>query len=568
MTIRQKHKINYIFLLFLFMRNYIYAQNPQIKFEYLKLKNDLELKIITNAFQNKKSFIRLETEKGLKQYNLHSPQIYKVDFKDYKSDNINHLILDEPIFHFSKIFCIYLIITISILLLILLLIKLKNYSTKRLKNNLEKIILEKTAQLTEMNKEITAINAALDAEKEFLRTTLESIGDGVISTDLEGNIIFANKSAQSILAMNEYELIGVKLKDIFQNIIENRASEILNYFDIKPNENCNTFNDKQIIINTKDSKRKILNVKSSIIKDESERIQGIVFVLKDKTELINIETQLSLSQKMESIGQLAAGIAHEINTPLQYVGDNVKFLDNAFYSLTEYLNKIKTLILNTNMPELKEELSQKEKELDLEYLLNEIPSALEQTHIGIQRVGQIILAMRDFAHPGIKAKSYYDINHSIEVTTNICRNKWKYIANLKMELDPNLPPVFCSLDEINQVILNMILNSVDAIEEKSDGNPDEKGLIKISTRQIDDEIEITISDTGIGIQKENIKRIFDPFFTTRQVGKGTGQGLSICYNIIVKKHNGKIFVESNYGEGTTFIIRLPINPKGELINAN
>lgn len=454
------------------------------------------------------------------------------------------------------------------LLLILLIIKLKNYSTKKLRKNLEKIISEKTSQLTEMNKEIIAINAALDAEKEFLRTTLESIGDGVISTDLEGKIIFANKSAQSILEMNEYELIGMKIKEIFQNIIENANTEILKYFDITPNENYNVLNDKQIIINTKDGKRKILKVKSSVIEDDSDRIQGIVFVLKDKTELINIETQLSLSQKMESMGQLAAGIAHEINTPLQYVGDNVRFLDNAFYSLTEYLNKIKTLILNTNMPELKEELSQKEKELDLEYLLDEIPSALEQTHIGIQRVSQIILAMRDFAHPGIKAKSYYNINHSIEVTANICRNKWKYIADLKMELDPNLPSAFCSLDEINQVILNMILNSVDAIEEKTDRNPDEKGLIKITTRQIDDEIEITISDTGIGIPQENIKRIFDPFFTTKQVGKGTGQGLSICYNIIVKKHNGKIFVESNYGEGTTFIIRLPIHPKGELISAN
>lgn len=478
-----------------------------------------------------------------------------------------YMILNETTFNFSKSLIFYVIITFLLTALIILIVKLKNYTAQRLKKNLEKIISEKTQQLTEMNKEITDINSALDAEKEFLETILESIGDGVISTDLEGNIIFANKSAKTILAMNEYELIGAKIKEVFQNIIENHESKAINYFDIQLDENFKTIENKQVIINTKDNKRKILNIKSSVIKNKSGYTQGIVFVLNDKTEIINIETQLALSQKMESIGQLAAGIAHEINTPLQYVGDNVKFLDNAFYSLTDFLKTMKNLISKTDMKEIQEEILKIEKELDLDYLLDEIPNAFEQTHVGIQRVSQIILAMRDFAHPSIKAKSYYDINHGIDVTANICRNKWKYIADLKLELDPNLPPVFCNLDEINQVVLNMILNSIDAIEEKISNVKDEKGLIKISTKQINDEVEITISDTGIGIQKENLKRIFDPFFTTKQVGKGTGQGLSICYNIIVKKHNGKIFVNSTYGEGTTFTIRLPINPKGELVDA-
>lgn len=485
--------------------------------------------------------------------------------------NLNYLIKNDSIIEAGtslkatiSLTCFIILSIITILLIIFM--HLKKKFSKKIEQRFKKIIVEKTYQLKKTNEEIVRINVALTAEKELLKTILESIEDGVISVDSEGKIVFTNKSMQNILEIEEKKLIGEKLYEIMKTIIDDDSSEFLKCFNTYCDNICK-LNNKQIIINTSNGNRKILNVRSNKLETNSNEIGGVVFTFKDKTELINIETQLTLSQKLESIGQLAAGVAHEINTPLQYVGDNVKFLDTAFYSLNEYITKINNLLININDKKIKDEIDETQKVLDLKYLLEEIPEAIEQTHIGIQRVSQIITSMRDFAHPPVKSKSLHNINHSIEVTTNICRNRWKYIADLKMDLDPYLPNIFCCIDEINQVILNMLLNSIDAIEEKIEKLHVDKGVITITTKKIGYEIEISISDTGIGIKKENLRKIFDPFFTTKQVGKGTGQGLSICYNIIVNKHHGKIFVDSEYGVGTTFTIRLPINTEGN-INAN
>jgi two-component system, NtrC family, sensor kinase len=186
--------------------------------------------------------------------------------------------------------------------------------------------------------------------------------------------------------------------------------------------------------------------------------------------------------------------------------------------------------------------------------------------IGIDRVRQIVLAMKDFAHPGIKSKALYDLNHGIEVTVTISRNEWKYVADLETNLDPSLPFIYCSMDEINQVVLNMIVNSSHSIKDMLEKGREEKGKIVICTRREGEEAVIYISDTGKGISKEIISKIYDPFFTTKEVGKGTGQGLAIAHDIIVNKHKGSIQVESEIGKGTTFIIKIPIlnelNDKG------
>jgi len=426
-----------------------------------------------------------------------------------------------------------------------------------LSRKLEKTVQEKTAEFINLSSKLQILNSAIEAEKEYYRVIIDSIEEGLIALDLEGNIVLVNKSAENILGIKEENIKNFQLFNLFQSILEDKDKPKSKYFDISDFDRFIPMKNEQMIIHAKDEKRKILQVNSSEIK-EDDAIRGVVFIFKDKTELVAIENQLVVSQKMESIGQLAEGIAHEINTPLQYISDNINFLEHAFFYMKEYISFIKETLDKLAPPdEIKKMIEDKEKEYNLEYLEEEIPDALEQTHIGIQRVSRIVLSMKDFAHPGIKAKSYCDLNHGIEVTTNITRNKWKYVADLELELDPKLPNVYCSLDQINQVILNLILNSVDAIGEKIKAGLYEKGTIRIKTENREKDVEIVIWDNGIGIKEENLHRIFDPFYTTKEAGKGTGQGLAICHDIIVNKHNGRILINSRYKEGTKFIIRLP-----------
>ncbi|MGK9475633.1 ATP-binding protein [Melioribacter sp. OK-6-Me] len=426
-----------------------------------------------------------------------------------------------------------------------------------LSRELEKTVQEKTAEIMNLNSKLEILNSAIDAEKEYFRVILGSIENGVIALDLKGKVFLVNKSAENILGIEEKDIKNFQLVSLFESILEENYRAKSKYFDMSDIENFIPMKNEQLVINAKDRKRKILQINSLEIKDEKE-LRGVVFILKDKTESIAVENQLAVSQKMESIGQLAAGIAHEINTPLQYISDNINFLEHAFFNIMEYLSFINEAFDKlVPLEEIIKTAREKEKEYDFEFLKEEIPNALDQSHTGIRRVNRIVLSMKEFAHPGTNEMSHYDLNHSIEVVTNITRNKWKYIADLELELDPKLPNVYCNLDQINQVVLNMILNSADAIEEKIKAGLYKKGTIRIKTAKKENNVEIIIWDNGIGIKEEYLHRVFDPFFTTKEVGKGTGQGLSICHNIIVNKHKGSILINSRYKEGTKFIIKLP-----------
>lgn len=202
---------------------------------------------------------------------------------------------------------------------------------------------------------------------------------------------------------------------------------------------------------------------------------------------------------------------------------------------------------------------------DVEYLIEEIPSAITQTLEGVDRVSKIVRAMKDFAHPGVSEMTLTDLSHSINNTVMVARNEWKYAADLVTDFDPNLPPVPCLPGEMNQVLLNMIVNASHAISDALGDSPQTKGTITISTRISSPYAEIRVSDTGSGISPENVERIFNPFFTTKAAGKGTGQGLAIAQSVIVEKHGGTIKVESELGKGTTFVIRIPLenSPKSD-----
>jgi signal transduction histidine kinase len=273
---------------------------------------------------------------------------------------------------------------------------------------------------------------------------------------------------------------------------------------------------------------------------------------------------LAQAQKLESIGQLAAGIAHEINTPAQYVGDNVRFLREQFEVFLQIAESHLQLLDGadsvTAWPERAKRCRELLASLDVEFARREVPAALEQAMEGLDRVTTIVRAMKDFSHPGTAHKEPANLNRAIQSTVTVCRARWKYVADVEMELEEQLPDVPCIVAEFNQVVLNLIVNAVDAIAERNKLAADKKGRIRVRTRVNGDHAEVSVTDDGCGMPESIQQRIFDPFFTTKEVGKGTGQGLSICRDVIVNKHGGSIGVRSAPGVGTTFLIRLPLVP--------
>ena len=285
---------------------------------------------------------------------------------------------------------------------------------------------------------------------------------------------------------------------------------------------------------------------------------------KAEDEKEKMQSRLLQSQKLESVGQLAAGIAHEINTPAQYVGTNIDFLDEAFQDVDELITSYRELEKEAReqkfSPEIVEKIVQTYDEVDWEYLAEEIPTAVKQSREGVNRVTKIVRAMKEFSHPGSSEKTPTDLNAIIENTVTVASNEWKYAADIQLNLAPDLPAVPCFSDEMGQVFLNIIVNAAHAIAEKFGDNPDnEKGIIEITSKQDGDVVEVRIKDDGFGMPDIVKDRIFDPFFTTKEVGKGTGQGLTIVHDVVTDKHGGSIAVDSDVGIGTTFIIRLPMS---------
>lgn len=285
----------------------------------------------------------------------------------------------------------------------------------------------------------------------------------------------------------------------------------------------------------------------------------------DITERIALREQLLQAQKLESVGQLAAGIAHEINTPTQYIGDNVQFLKDSFNDLKNLIVQYERLLSfdqrSATSCEAASEVAAFAKRVDAAFLLEEIPKAIEQTLEGVIRVSTIVAAMKEFSHPGTKEKIPLDLNHAIESTITVARNEWRYVADVETDLDPSLPQILCQPGEFNQVILNLIVNAAHAITDVVQSGRAAKGKITVQTLNSVDWAEVRIQDTGGGIPEEIRARVFDPFFTTKEIGKGTGQGLAIARSVVVDKHGGTIHFETQEGVGTAFIVRLPHNEK-------
>jgi signal transduction histidine kinase len=318
-------------------------------------------------------------------------------------------------------------------------------------------------------------------------------------------------------------------------------------------------------------KRRVHDLESLVVERTSELTaanQKLVAEIAERKHLEQearmMEVQLRQSQKLEAIGQLAAGVAHEINTPAQYVGDNTRFLQDSFTQIEQMFSGHKRLIAAAKGGTLTPEIAAAAEEAlaagDLEYLFTQIPAAITETLEGVDRVTKIVRAMKEFSHPGGAEKSAADINHAIETTVAVAHNEWKYVADVELQLSPDVPAIPCFIGEFNQCILNLLVNAAHAINDVVQKNPGTKGRITVCTRVDGPDVEIRVADTGTGIPESARPHIFEPFFTTKGVGKGTGQGLSIVYGTVVKRHGGTVRFETETGKGTSFILRLPAKP--------
>jgi PAS domain S-box-containing protein len=434
--------------------------------------------------------------------------------------------------------------------------------------NLEEQVALRTAELESVNDALKEeILERCNTEEELNRVLAESeqilssITSLMIGVNGNQKITIWNTAARQLLGISLDEAIGRKIEEcaipwdweiVHKAIHQCMASKApARAEDVRYQ---------------RDGKECFLGLTVNPVCNHHEDTSGYLLLAADITQRKILESQLAQSQKLESIGQLAAGIAHELNTPIQYVGDNTRFLSDAFCDmqslLVPYQELAEAVRSGENIQEALSVVDAAVSDADIEYLRTETPLAITQSLDGIERVTTIVKAMKEFSHPGTGAKSPFDINKAITSTITVARNEWKYVAEVTMDLDPDLPPVPCLPGEINQVFLNILVNAAHAIADAKSQSPNGKGAIHIITRRspagAPDGVDISISDTGTGIPPQIRAKIFDPFFTTKQVGKGTGQGLSISHTIVVEKHGGAIFCESEVGSGTVFTIRLPL----------
>jgi signal transduction histidine kinase len=282
----------------------------------------------------------------------------------------------------------------------------------------------------------------------------------------------------------------------------------------------------------------------------------------DITSVKKLESELHQAQKLESIVFLAAGIAHEINTPVQFINDNCYFLRDAVRDIGGVLSAYRDVCEATaagtiTAAEALERARGAEQAADISFLTENVPTAVTRSLEGLERVATIVRSMKEFSHPAQDAPSSADLNSAIQSTLTIALNEYKYVADVETHLE-DIPPVVCYVGEFNQVLLNLIVNAAHAIREVVAGTQS-KGLITVRTREDGDNVVISVQDTGNGIPEGIQDKIFDPFFTTKEVGKGTGQGLSIARSVIVDKHRGSLKFETERGAGTTFFIRMPVD---------
>jgi signal transduction histidine kinase len=398
------------------------------------------------------------------------------------------------------------------------------------------------------NKELRASHLRLQDEQERLKTILDKTPVGVVITGADSRIRWANNFILRITEMDSLD--GENYQHLF-----NDAGVTLRSLSEQKKIVCGDH-----LLQTCKGKKFPVFQCAQPINWCDEDVVLTTFV--DLSERKKLENELAQKHKLESVGYLATGIAHEINTPIQFIGHNLQFLHDAVNNFLSYMQLHEKLTEQATAgqvePTLLTEIATARDSLEIDFFAADVDGAINDSIDGVSRVAEIVKNMKEFSHqhPGVKTAT--DINRLVQNTTSVTRNEWKYTANLVIDLQPDLPQVPGLANDLNQVMLNLIVNARDAIAERKVSEPQHVGQIKIKTRFTENSVEIQVQDNGIGIVEENHNKVFDHFFSTKAVGKGTGQGLSIARNIIIDKHQGELTMESEAGVGTVFTIRLPL----------
>ncbi len=406
----------------------------------------------------------------------------------------------------------------------------------------------------------------LKRQRDYVDQIIRESPALVVGVAPDGRTTFANPAVAFHTEYPAEELIG---KNWWQTLYPGDASGQVTEFFGKLKEG--PVHDHEMILTTRSGAKRTVSWNSLAKYNHKGELVELIGFGNDITQRKKAEAEKNMmelhmrrAQKLESIGQLAAGIAHEINTPTQYLGDNIRFLQTSFADLRRLHGHYESILTAARENRLTHEVVAETEELikqsNFAFLLDEIPQAIDQSLEGVKRVARIVRAMKDFSHPGATEKTRIDLNRAIETTLIVAANEWKYVAEIETQFDPKLPPVVCHPGELNQVILNLVVNAAHAIADVVDTNKGEKGIITATTKLCGEWAEIRIRDTGTGIPEKIRDRIFDPFFTTKPVGKGTGQGLAIAHSVVVDQHGGRLNFETEVGKGTEFVIRLPLNP--------
>lgn len=429
---------------------------------------------------------------------------------------------------------------------------------RRLNEELELKVLERTTSLDKSNQDLIAeiagrkeIEGAKRLSDKLFRSIAENSADLVAVVDQTGHRIYNNPTYERLLGYTSEELKQtVSFQQIHpddrplvtqaaQKALETGVGQVIEYR-----------------MQRKDGTYLSLESHGSFIHDSNGEIEAFVISARDVSD-----RRMALqTEKLSAIGQLAAGVAHELNTPAQYISDNMTFLRDSWSQVDAAIASCLTpahASVGSNAVPSAANASPRLPE-DWDWLRQEVPKAIAQSLEGIRRMSKILGAMRRFSHTGGGERESVDINDALDATLTVAQNQIKHLADVATDYQSDLPRVECYSDEMNQVFLNLIVNASHAIRDASTHQRRERGRLTIRTRQIENDVQIEIEDNGTGIPLFARARIFDPFFTTKQVGEGTGQGLTICHEIVVHKHHGTIRFDTEIDKGTTFFVRIPI----------
>ncbi len=411
---------------------------------------------------------------------------------------------------------------------------------------------------------LTRAQRQVEDQHRRLEGITANLFEGVLLVSPEGAILFANTSARRLLDLTGTDPQGRDLDSVLRVVADGADLAYAEGILRRVRQGKGLFVDDDATFRVVASGKKMEVAFASSCLHGEEGQGAVVISFRCIDALKAAQREALQSSRLASVGQLAAGIAHEINTPIQYIGDNLRFFESSIGSIDKACHAVRAVLADDGMPpDLLARVEAVFAEADVPYLMEELPTAARQSLDGVEHVAKIVRSMKEFSHPGSTAKVMTDINRAIESTLTVTTNEWKHTARIEKDLAPDLPNILCLPADINQVLLNLIVNASQAMEGR-----DKQGLIRLSTRADGDCIEIRVADNGPGVPDSLRERVFDPFFTTKPVGKGTGQGLAISMDVVVNKHGGHMSVEDTPGGGATFVVRLPVGvdnapPAGE-----